>query len=92
MTSKDFKGSIFVEFENQETAERVRHAAACCDPAHLPEHFSNAYMTYITGLPLLKLLLAVRCISNSTAVGLQHGIGSFQSWWCCCQCANSNLS
>ena len=30
MTSKDFKGSIFVEFENEETAERVCYAVACC--------------------------------------------------------------
>ena len=47
MTSKDFKGSIFVEFENQETAERVCYAIACCDAAHLPEGRSYACVLFL---------------------------------------------
>ncbi len=47
MTSKDFKGSIFVEFENRETAERVCYATACCDAAHLLEGLSNACLLFL---------------------------------------------
>ncbi len=60
MTSKDFKGSIFVEFENQETAERVCHIAACCDAAHLPEGLPNACVLCLSFVPSRKPLRVER--------------------------------